>query len=200
MFLHDDVGVQVIQGAIGLCAIGPGTVVKTFDLIVPPPRPLSDRRSWKRDKGVGLVRVRRRGRILVLTQRLGRNVWGHRRMWGQGLNVNGGIDSACGTCGRSRAVIGRIREGVVVGLLRAIIGRGGVAVGPGVGGIGGTRGSGVVDGWRRVGGRVAVVTRVQGTISRWMGAAEEGGLGHPTMVDGGIWGRIERRGRAVPLV
>lgn len=83
-------------------------------------------------------------------------------------------------------------------LLRAVIGGRGVAVGPGMGSIGGTRGSRVVEGRRGVGGRV-VVTRVQGTISRWMRAAEEGRFGHPTMVDGGIWGRIERGGR-VPLV
>ena len=85
-----------------------------------------------------------------------------------------------------------------MGLLGTIISRGGVAVGPGVISIGRTGGSRVVKVWRRVGGRV-VVTRVHGTISRWMRTAEEGGFGHPAMVDGGIWGRIESGGR-VPLV
>ena len=63
-------------------------------------------------------------------------------------------------------MVGRIREGVVAGVLRTVIGRGGIVVCPGVSIIGGTRGSGVVKGWGRVGGRV-VVTGVEGMMSRW---------------------------------
>jgi len=167
-------------------------MVKALDLVVPPPRSLPNRRAWKRDKGVGLVWVRGRGRILVLTQRLGRDVWRHRRVGGEGLNLHVGIDDPCGSSRRSRTVVGRIGEAVVVTLLRTVIGRGGVAVGPGVDGIGRT---GVVEGWRGVcrAGRV-VVTRVEGTISRWMGTAEESGFRHPAMVDGRVWGGVEGRG------
>jgi len=134
-------------------------VVKALDLVVPPPRSLPDRRAWKGDKGVGLVWVRGRGRILVLTERLGRDVWGHRRVGGEGLNLAGGIDDPCGSSRRSRAVVRGIGEAVFVSLLRTVIGRGGVAVGPGVDGV---RGAGVVEGWGGVGraGRVAV-TRVE---------------------------------------
>ena len=57
MLLHHDVGVEVVQGAIGLCAIGPRTMIETLDLVIPPSRPLPDRRAGKGDKGVGLVGV-----------------------------------------------------------------------------------------------------------------------------------------------
>ena len=70
----------------------------------------------------------------------------------EGLNVDGRIGSTCGACGRAKAGVRRIREGIVVGVLRGMIGRGGGAVGTGVGTIGGTRGSGVV----RVGGEYEV--------------------------------------------
>ena len=98
-------------------------------------------------------------------------------------------------------MVGRIGEGIVVGLLRTVIGRGGVAVCPGMDSIGGTRGDTVVEARRGIGrgGRVVVVTRVQGTISGRMRTAEEGGFRHPAMVDGGIWGGVEGRG-GVPLV
>jgi len=66
-------------------------------------------------------------------------------------------------------------------------------------GISGTRGSVIVEAWRRVcrGGGI-VVARIDGTISRRMGAAEKGGFGHPAVVDGGIWGGVKGRG-GVPL-
>jgi hypothetical protein len=82
-----------------------------------------------------------------------------------------------------------------VGLLRTVICRGCVAICPGVTWIVGPRGSRVVKGRRGVGGRIVVVTRIHGAISRRMGAAEEGGFGHPAMVDGGIWSGVEGRGR-----
>ena len=96
-------------------------------------------------------------------------------------------------------MVRRIGEGVVVGLLRTVIGRRGIAVGPGMDCIGRTRGDTVVEAWGGVGrgGRV-VVARVHGTISGWMRTAEEGGFRHPAMVDGGIRGGVE--GRGVPLV
>jgi hypothetical protein len=80
--------------------------------------------------------------------------------------VDGGIDGTGGSSGGPGAVVGRIRQCVVVGLLRTVIGRRGVAVGPGMDGIRGARGDGVVEGWGRVcgGGRV-VVARIDGTIS-----------------------------------
>jgi len=167
-------------------------MVKALDLVVPPPRSLPNRSAWKGDKGVGLVWVRGRGRILVLTERLGRDVWRHRRVGGEGLNLHGGVDNPCGSCRRSRAVVRRIGEAVVVALLRTVIGRGGVAVGPGVDSV---RGAGVVEVWGGVGraDRV-VVTRVEGTISRRMGTAEEGRFRHPAMVDGRIWSGVEGRG------
>lgn len=116
----------------------------------------------------------------------------------KGLYLDVGIYGSHGTSGGSRAIVRRIGEGVIVGLLRTVIGRG-VAVGPGMGSIGGTRGDRVVEGRRRVGrgGRI-VITRIEGTISRWMRTAEEGGLRHPAMVDGGIRGGVE--GRGIPLV
>ena len=88
--------------------------------------------------------------------------------------MDGRIDSTCGTRGRAGAVVQQIREGVVVGVLRGMINRRGFAVGTGVGTVGGTRGSGAVKGWRRVGGR-AVVTEVEGTINRWMGTTRRAG-------------------------
>ena len=90
--------------------------------------------------------------------------------------VDGGI---WGRIGRGRGGV----EGVVAGVLRTVIGRGGIAVCPGVSIISWTRGSGGVKGWGRVGGRV-VGTGVEGMISRWIGTTEEGGFGHPAMVDG----------------
>ena len=108
------------------------------------------------------------------------------------LNVNGRVDDPCGSGGGSRAVVRRIREAIVVTLLRTVIGGGGVAVCPGVDGIRGARGGGVMEGWRGVGGgRGVVVARVEGTISGWMGTAEEGRFGHPAMVDGRIRGGVE---------
>jgi hypothetical protein len=37
MFLHCDMGIQMIESAIRLCAIWPGTLVEAFDFIVPSP-------------------------------------------------------------------------------------------------------------------------------------------------------------------
>lgn len=92
-------------------------------------------------------------------------------------------------------MVRRIGEAVLMGLLGTVIGRRGVAVCPGMDSIGGARGNRVVEGRRRIGGgsRV-VVTRVNGTISRWVGPAEEGGFRHPAMVDSGIRGGVEGRG------
>jgi len=81
------------------------------------------------------------------------------------LRLDVGIYGSCRTGGGPRAVVGRIGESVVVGLLRTVIIGRSVAVCPGMDGIGGTRGDGIMEGGRRVGrGRVAV-TRVNGTIS-----------------------------------
>ena len=43
--------------------------MEMLDFVVPPPRPLPNHRTWGGDKGVGLARIRRRGRILVIAQR-----------------------------------------------------------------------------------------------------------------------------------
>ena len=61
---------------------------------------------------------------------------------------------------------GQFGSSRLLGLLQVVIGRRGVAVGPGMDGICGARGDGIVEGWGRVcgGGRV-VVARIDGTIS-----------------------------------
>ena len=138
---------------------------------------------------------------MVLAQSLGGDVRGDGGVGGEGLNLDVGIGDTCGSGGGPGAVVGRIGESVIVRLLGTVIGRRGVAVCPGMDGVGGTRGGRVVEVGRGVcgGGRV-VVTRVDGAISGWMRAVEEGGFRHPAMVDGRVRGGVEGRGGGVPLV
>ena len=94
MLLFDNVSVQMIQSAVVLGAIGPATVVKTFDLIVPPPGPLMDCRSWKGDRGRSCSGSKVR-KDFGPYSKPGSKCLG--APTGVGLNVNSRIDGAYGT-------------------------------------------------------------------------------------------------------
>jgi hypothetical protein len=55
--LHDDVGVEVVEGAVCLCAGGEVAGVETLDLVVAAAGPLLDCVAGERDEGVGLRSV-----------------------------------------------------------------------------------------------------------------------------------------------
>jgi hypothetical protein len=80
--------------------------------------------------------------------------------------VDGGIDGAGGSGGGPGAVIRWVRQRIVVCLLRAVIGRRGVAVSPGMDSMQGPRGDEEEEGWRRVGGgERTVVVQIDGMTS-----------------------------------
>ena len=118
----------------------------------------------------------------VLSKDLGQYVQGHRRVGGERLNLPGGINDPCGSSRRSRTVVRRIGEAIIMALLGTVIGRGCFAVGPGVDGV---RRVGVVEGWGRVGrAGCVVVTRV-----------EERSRGNDKLMDGNDSSRSQQRPR-----
>jgi hypothetical protein len=48
--LHDDMGIEVIEGTVALCAAGPRAVIETLNFIVTTAGTLSDCVSRKRNK------------------------------------------------------------------------------------------------------------------------------------------------------
>jgi hypothetical protein len=107
MFLHCDMGIEVVEGAVCLVAVGEGAMVETLYFVVASARPLLDDVSGKRDKGVGLSR--------------GIEVMGHVSGIGKGCRT---VEGARGIGDRGRIRIGYATTVVVV--VGGIYGRRGV--------------------------------------------------------------------------
>jgi hypothetical protein len=94
--LHAHVGVEVVEGAVRLGAVGPRARVEALDLVVAAARPLADGVARERDEGVRLARGGGRG-VRGLGGRA-RLVAGGRRdvygavLWGAGAGAHGACE------------------------------------------------------------------------------------------------------------